>query len=128
MPYVKKLDQTPANRNQHKKDTETDCYRHLALCSQRRRPNKHHDKTRYQNSQSNDTGGKESTRRLPPFAQGGQSMASAASFSTGSAHAQDFDDPMADFIYAECQTNKWYSQGEADAHCRLLSVSLTRSG
>lgn len=60
MPYIKKLDQTPANGNQHKEDAETDRYCHLALCSQRRRPHKYHDKTRYQKGKSDDTGGKES--------------------------------------------------------------------
>lgn len=43
-------------------------------------------------------------------------MTSAGSFSTTSAHAQDFEDPATDFINAECKTNEWYSQGETNAH------------
>lgn len=36
-------------------------------------------------------------------------MARAARFSTSSANADDFDDAVADFIYAECKANEWYS-------------------
>lgn len=55
-------------------------------------------------------------------------MVSAASFSANLAHAEDFDDPVANLVYAECKNHEWYSQGKTDAHWKLLSASWIPNG
>lgn len=55
-------------------------------------------------------------------------MAIATNFSTGPTQAEDFNEPVTDFIYAECKTNEWYSQGEADAHLKVLLASFLYNG
>lgn len=42
-------------------------------------------------------------------------------------HAGYFDNTMADFIYAECKTNKWYGYGETNAHWTPVSATKLRT-